>query len=381
MRTKQHGVFASILFAFVLANGCTGGPSSTAPRIPVERGAPIAKSAAPAAEGASSAISRAVMISIDGLAARFVEPMWEEGSLPALARLKQEGAFTLEARTDVHNTTTMPNHTCMLTGLPVAHTEGFPETAHHGFLLNVDPPPYATLHNAGNTELSYIPGVFDVAHDMGLKTCLFASKSKFVIYDYSYNEKNGAPDSVGEDNGRDKIDIFTVRTETAQLVSEAVEALLLDACDLLMLHIQDPDSTGHLSGWGSEPWKESVRHADALVGQILDAVQGSAHLQGKTAILLTADHGGSDNNHWDTSKKAHFAVPFFVWAPGVPAGADLYGLLSQTRRRPGDLNPPFSDTPPPIRNGDLGNTALRLLGLPITPGSIMLGLNLPMVGP
>ncbi len=376
MRLKQYGLLACILWPFVLNDGCSGDHGSVSADVPIDRGAPIAKTAV-RETGESRPISRVVMISIDGLAARFIEPMWAEGSLPALARLKQEGAFTHEGRADVYNTTTIPNHTCMLTGLPVAHTEGLPKTAHHGYILNVDPPPYATLHNAGNTDLHYIPSVFDVAHDMGLKTCLFASKSKFVIFDQSYNEKNGAPDTIGKDNGNDKIDIFVVRTETAQLVSEAVEALSSDDCDLLMLHIQDPDSTGHAFGWGSAPWKVAVRHADALVSHIVDAIQGNAHLQGKTAILLTADHGGSGTNHSDMSKKEHFAVPFYVWGPGIPADTDLYELLSRTRRRPGEINPPYSDDPPPIRNGDLGNTALRLLGLPVIPGSVMLGLDFP----
>ena len=49
-----------------------------------------------------------------------------------------------------------------------------------------------TLHNKGNQNLDYIASVFDVVHDAGMSTALYAAKSKFELYDNSYNENNGA---------------------------------------------------------------------------------------------------------------------------------------------------------------------------------------------
>ena len=68
------------------------------------------------------------------------------------------------------------------------------------------PGPEVTLHNSGNPNLSYVASIFDVAHDHGLRTCFYAGKAKFILYARSYDAQHGAPDTVGLDDGRGKID-------------------------------------------------------------------------------------------------------------------------------------------------------------------------------
>ncbi len=59
-----------------------------------------------------------------------------------------------------------------------------------------------------------------------------------------------------------------------------------------------------------------------------------------------------------------------VWGPGVPANADLYALNAPQVANPGQAQPPYAATSgQPIRNGDSGNCALRLLGLPANAGT------------
>jgi hypothetical protein len=164
------------------------------------------------------------MVSGDGLAAGLLKELMAKGALPTFARLEQEGASTLAARTDSFNTTTIPNHTSMPTGLPVARVAGHPE------------------------------------------------------------------------------------------------------------------------------------------------------MRGLTALIITADRGGVALNHADPKNRANFTIPFFLWGPGVPPGKDLYDIVTETQEPRGDLNPGYEAAPQPIRNGDLGNTALMLLGLPAIPGSVIPGL-------
>jgi hypothetical protein len=75
--------------------------------------------------------------------------------------------------------------------------------------------PVLNVHAASPAD--YVASIYDIVHDNGLRTCMFASKSKFVLYDQSYDGRNGAPDTVGADNGRDKIDLYVKDGDSAAL--------------------------------------------------------------------------------------------------------------------------------------------------------------------
>jgi hypothetical protein len=59
----------------------------------------------------------------------------------------------------------------------------------------------------------------------------------------------------------------------------------------------------------------------------------------------------------------------YVWGVGVRHGADLYALNRADRRDPGTAQPPYTAAVPPIRNAEVANLALRLLGLRAVPTS------------
>ena len=87
---------------------------------------------------------------------------------------------------------------------------------------------------------------------------------------------------------------------------------------------------------------------------------------GKTAIILTADHGNQDN---PVTGADRYSVPFYVWGPGVPAGADLYALNAGKRQVAASYPMTTYTGMQPIRNAEAANLALNLLGLGAIPGS------------
>ena len=85
-------------------------------------------------------------------------------------------------------------------------------------------------------------------------------------------------------------------------------------------------------------------------------------------VVVTADHGGLGPSHLDPRRYANFRVPFLVWGAGVAAGADLYAI-NPTYADPGKARVGYDAELQPVRNGDVGNLVLDVLGLPPIPNS------------
>lgn len=345
---------AVVLLLAVLA-GCS--PGVVAPGVE-----PAARSgvAAPAAGAQGGPVRYVIHISVDGLRPDAVT-RHRPDELPHFYRLRREGAFTDNARTDVHFGNTLPNHLAQLTGRPVLGDGG------HLWTDNTDPAPGETLHARKG---AYVASAFDVVHDRGLRTGAYASKSKFVLLDRSYGGEHGLPDATGAAESRDKIDTFVYDSDTERLVRRFVRDMRAEPHAYTFLHLRDPDTQGHRWGWRLwkwHPYMRAVRKADRLLGEVLALVESDARLAGHTVVVLTADHGGSGHGH-GADHPAHYTVPFYVWGAGVPA-ADLYALNDGLRQEPGTGRPGYDAPVQPIRNGGAANLALALLGLDPVPGS------------
>ena len=290
---------------------------------------------------------------------------------PNFRRLETEGAYTYNARSDFNFTETIPNHATILTGRPVSQPAGQPNTVHHGYTSNF-PGPTHTLHADGNDNVPYKASVFDVAHDNGLRTALYASKTRLAIFDRSYNATNGAVDTIGADNGRDKVDVsMLVDNTSANITNTLVTNMTNDPTHYTFIHLVEPDTVGHQTGWENAAWAASVQTIDSRLGQILNLIQSSSTLNGHTAVILTADHGGGVQVHVDPTAWQNFNIPVYVWGAGLTPGADLYAL-SQNRFDPGAMGrPDYNAAQQPWRNGDTSNLSLSLLGLAPIPGSTM----------
>lgn len=308
-----------------------------------------------------------IHISVDGLRPDAVSEFIS--GLPGFQRLRVEGAFTDNARTDFDYSITLPNHVSQLTGLPVTGSDG------HNWVVNTNPAPGQTLHS---NKGEYVTSVFDVAHDNGLRTGAYVSKSKFSLFDESYNEENGAPDNTGEDNGRDKIDVFVYRSSTEVLVDRLLKDLKKEPFGYVFLHLKDPDAAGHANGfnlWPDSAYMRSIRQVDKLISRILDTITSDPVMRANTTIILTADHGGGGGilgrlagSHSQASHSTNYTIPFYTWGAGVTPG-NLYEINEGTRTDPGGGRPAYGDAGQPLRNADAANLALSLHGLSPVPGS------------
>ena len=299
-----------------------------------------------------------IAVSVDGLGSVYLKTLMDAGKLPHFKQLLSEAAGTDNARADVDITVTLPNHTSMVTSRRIKETEG------HNWTSNTDPAKGVTLQS---NKGSYIASVFDVVHDHGLRTGVWTTKSKFSLFKVSYNATNGAPDITGTDNGRNKVDFF-VCEKSSTLADNFLKTMSSQPCGFALVHFGDTDAAGHGQGWGSEAYNTALITVDGYIGQIMDLIAGNPALKGKTDLIVTADHGGEGKDHGDASKPIDYTIPFYVWGAGVTHG-DLYALNTATRQEPGVGRPQFSEPKQPVRNGDVGNLALSLLGLPPIPGS------------
>ncbi len=295
-----------------------------------------------------------VVISVDGLNP---DALTRLGSrrLPAFARLASGGASTLDARTSYEKTRTLPNHTGMMTGLAVGGADG------HHVTFNEDDG--RTLEELNGR---YLPGMFDVAHDHRLRTALYASKPKFEFLVRSWDAEHGARDRTGADDGRDKLDTARIAA-TGELLDAMLARLRTHPAHLTFLHLAAPDGAGHGSGFMSASYLDAVARTDRQVGRVLDAIESTPGLRARTTVVLTADHGGDGPGHENFRSPANYTIPFYVWGRGARKGADLY-RLNPGRQDPGDARPSY-DGPQPVRNLDVADLALRLLGLPPVPGT------------
>jgi hypothetical protein len=300
--------------------------------------------ASPPVERRAADITRVVVISVDGLNPVAINRLGEAGT-PTFHRLMLEGAFTLNGRSEVELTLTLPNHTGMVTSRRVRKASGG-----HGVTWNDDRLVPRTVQAAAGHPVG---SVFSSLAKAGLQSAMFAAKTKFSLFPRSW--PGGIKRSViDEDN--------------AALVKSARRDLANESRALTFLHISLPDVAGHDHGWLSPAYLAAVKQSDYLIGRVLTTIGKTPESRDHTLVLVTADHGGRGPSHVDPTVYADYRVPFFAWGPGVPAGADLYAL-NPTYADPGTKRVGYGAAAQPVRNGDVGNLVLDVLGLPPIPKS------------
>jgi hypothetical protein len=293
-----------------------------------------------------------IQVSVDGLGASYLQALIAGGELPNFQRLQQEGAWTLSARCDYDISVTLPNHVTMVTGRGVTGATG------HGWSDNTTiyyPPDSATTIQANKG--TYVSSVYDVAGAAGT-TALVSGKIKLSLIDTSYD----TPDRITWSS----IPTVSDDTTSGARVTAYVSQMAATPFNYSLVHIVDPDKAG---SWGSTTYNDAIKRADGYLGQLLSLIATNPTFTGKTALIVTSDHGGQNNSHSDATSYLNYDIPFFVWAPGVTGNTELYSLNAGVRTDPGAGRPSYGAVPQPIRNGDGANLALKLLGLGAIPNS------------
>lgn len=337
---KVRGLtLATALVLAVPLLGC-GTDRSIAPPSPNTSEAGAVQAAARTING-----RQVVAISVDGLNPAALKRLGRSRT-PYLHKLiRDQGAGTTNARTQVEMTVTLPNHTSMVTGRAIdTKNDG------HGVTWNNDTVT-KTVHEAAGRTVS---SVFEQVHAAGGDTAVFSTKRKFWLFERSWPEA---------------VDRNVIRVEDNTAVVRAMRAdLAKRRRSFTFLHIGLPDQLGHRYGFMSRRYLRGIERVDALVGSVMRKIRRTSTLKRSTVVVLTADHGGvaGSHDHGGSSRRANYRVPFAVWGAGVP-NRPLYAL-NPDRARPGKRQPGFTGTQP-IRNGEVANLSLALLGLPAVPDS------------
>ena len=331
---------------------------------------------------------KVICISVDGLRSDAIVKLGPK-LLPGFYRFRTEGAFTDHARCDEDLSLTLPNHLSMVTGRMVMTHPGFPRG--HGVTVNGDWTGRG-LHTRflpdGGSVYSYVSSMFDVASKSGLNTGLYVQKDKLIVFNRAFG-----PLHITDDNGETWTGAIKIShldgSNATSLLSTMLRDLEVGNLDLTLLHFKGPDSAGHRSYWtgfedgetfeNHQPVEDatnlnlyfrSIVEVDNLLVRLFAEIERPIY-EGKIRLILTSDHGGSEEDwhgHQYPDMLSTAQIPFYVWGEGVQAGADLYQM------NPDYLNPRNKVRGEQkelrtIRNGMVANLALSMLDLPPVPGS------------
>ena len=187
----------------------------------------------------------------------------------------------------------------------------------------------------------------------GCSAGFFASKTKFSLWDRSWPvATDTADDHRGQPGPGPRLQARPAR---------------LHAGPARSCTCPSPTWSGTRQRLHGPAYLRAVRRTDRRVGTVIDVL--------RTDPALRRPHHGDPHRRPRRSRRQphrpdqgrDYRVPFVVWGAGVDPGTDLYAL-NPDYADPGRARATYAGAQP-VRNGDVANLALDLLGLPAVPGS------------
>lgn len=121
---------------------------------------------------------------------------------------------------------------------------------------------------------------------------------------------------------------FTLAREGDRSVVDGVIDAFEAGDEVILAHFPNPDYFGHLHGWMSETYLWELENTDYEIGRLLEEIVRLG-LMDEMLIILTADHGGHDDEHGSDIPE-DMTIPLIVTGSGVrisqTLGADA-GLI------------------------------------------------------
>jgi len=266
----------------------------------------ICGSDAPAAK-----VDHVVLVGVDGMGARWIP--WEK--MPNLSKLRAEGHYAVGRAS--FPTSSGINWATVMFGTTVEI---------HGY-------------RRWNSQSPDVPAI--EVTEKGIPPCIFHEIKRQDPSAYTVSLYNW--DGIGFVHATNEVDFVkyypdgTLEERDDVIIEEGIAQLKSHRPKLSFLYQHLPDCYGHKCGWGSPEFTNACVHIDANIGRLVKGLE-EAGLRDSTAIIVVADHGGTEKRHGLDNLEC-FEVPFLVNGPALKTGYRLREpvLLSDTAHTIADL--------------------------------------------
>ena len=235
-----------------------------------------------------------IVIGVDGFGAFAVE----KAEIPNIKKMMKEGAYSLKARCVLPSSSAI-NWASLFTGVG---------TELHGY----------TKWNSATPEIpsrvvdknGKFPTIFSVIKEQKPDSKLGAA----------YTWSGIAPLIDKEILDFDHPGLSDVNTTKAVL-----KYLDKEEPTLLFMHFDEVDGAGHKHGYDTKKYYRLLKYIDKLVGRILKKLE-EKNMMDDTIIILTADHGGLNNDHGGMTLE-EMEIPWIIYGSNVKPIGEMESVI------------------------------------------------------
>lgn len=243
--------------------------------------------------GMSAQPKHVVFVGLDGLAGWCVRDYAAE--MPTLARLRAEGASTLNSRSILPSSSACNWHSIFTCSASEQHGYNNWDSKAPVFA------PVAVMKSG------LYPDVCAVLREQ--------RPSATIGYFYEW----GGMAFVVDTNACD----YVAHAGGAALCETMVKCIRERKPTFASVAFDQPDGAGHGKGWGSPEYREKMREIDGYLARIVKAIE-EAGIADDTVLVVSSDHGGKDKRHGGATLN-EMERPLVFWGKGVRKGYAIKG--------------------------------------------------------